>query len=999
MNSDPNLLYQENENIFRTLIEESPTPVGLYIGREMVIQLANKAILNVWGKDESIIGKTFRQALPELEGQPFFQLLDDVYTSGIAYESTEDRVDLLVDGEMQIFYFNLIYKPLKDKKGNVWGIINTATDVTELVTTRQKLAESEQRIQFAIDSAEIGTWDIDRIKGTIVWNDRSCELYGFPKGTQVTIHNVRDNVHPDDAERITNSVKIATDPKTGGSYDDIFRTIDAVTKKTRWVKCKGKAYFNDEGICYRFAGTTLDITKDVQSREEQQKLIALVENSADVIGITDLSSTVIYLNKAGYELLGLDDPDQAPKSPADYYMPTDAQKLYEQALPAIIKTGRWSGEMNYRHFKTGEPIPVYLNVFRIDDPETGLSIGRASSARDLRPEKQARNEQSKLLSLIDHSSDFISLSDLDGNVSYVNAAGMKMLGITSSSIFKHNSEYIMPGEIDRLQNEVNKALKEKGRWSGYINYRHFETGEPIPVSVTSMLVYDALTGKPQGRASIARDLRREIADRKALAESEHLLKNITKESPTALWMSDDKANIIYINQTWIDWTGLSFEESMAQGWTMAIVPEDRQRAVDQFIKDLKARKSYTVDFRIKLKNGEIRWCTATGNPQYKHDGSFAGYIGACTDVTEKVLSDQQIKQTNEDLNNQIKQFEFVTGFMPVQLWTAKTDGEIDYVNERTVEYFGLPTEKIIGPGWQHLIHPDDLTSCIEVWSHSLKTGEPYQFEFRLLDKNGIYKWHLTRALPFYNDDEVVKWFGTNTDIDDQKQLQRQKDDFLGIASHELKTPVTSIKAYAQVLGAMLTKEGETKKADMVLRMDAQVNRLTNLIGDLLDVTKINSGRLQFNKTWFDFNQAIRECIEDLQHTTKKHTLIEDFAEAGQIYSDKDRIGQVVINLITNAIKYSPHSDKIIISTKLEDKEIIVCVQDFGIGIPNDKTDKVFEQFYRVSGNKQHTFPGLGLGLYISSEIIKREGGRMWVNSIEGKGSTFCFALPAYESSI
>jgi signal transduction histidine kinase len=103
---------------------------------------------------------------------------------------------------------------------------------------------------------------------------------------------------------------------------------------------------------------------------------------------------------------------------------------------------------------------------------------------------------------------------------------------------------------------------------------------------------------------------------------------------------------------------------------------------------------------------------------------------------------------------------------------------------------------------------------------------------------------------------------------------------------------------------------------------------------------------------------------------------------------------VITNLITNAIKYSPHSDKIIISTKLENKEVIVCVQDFGIGIPDDKAGRVFEQFYRVSGTKQHTFPGLGLGLYISSEIVKREGGRMWVNSVEGKGSTFCFALPA-----
>jgi len=998
MSKAPDTSYQENENIFRTLIEESPMPIGLYIGREMVIKLANKAILNVWGKDESIIGKTFSQALPELEGQPFFQLLDDVYTSGIAYEATEDRVDLLVEGQMQIFYFNFTYKPLKNAAGGVWGIINTATDVTELVITRQKLATVDERIQFVLDSAEIGTWDIDRLKGTILWNDRCRELYGFFKNDEVTIENVREHVHPDDADRITETVRVAVDPKTGGDYDDTFRTISAVDHKLRWIKCKGKAYFNADGVCYRFAGTSLDVTRDVQTREEQQKLLALVDNTADIIGVTDETTRVIYLNKAGCDILGLDDPAQISRPAIEYYMPEDGAKLYSQVIPIVMKTGKWAGELNYRHFKTGEAVPIYINIFRIDDPITGKTIGRASVARDLRPEKAARNEQFKLLSLIDNSSDFVSLSDMEGNVSYLNKAGRSMMGITNDAvIYRHNSEYLMPGELTKLSEKVNKALTNTGRWAGEINYRHFETGEAIPVFGTSMLVYDSTTGQPQGRASLARDLRREIADKKALTESEHLLKNITDASPTALWMSDENGNINYTNQTWQKWTGQRPEETMGNGWANAIIAEDRERAGAQFLNDLAARKSYSVDFRIKRKDGEIRWCIANGNPQYRQDGTFAGYIGSYTDVTEKVLADVQIKQKNEELNAQIKQFEFVTAFMPVQLWTAKTNGELDYVNERTVEFFGIAAENIIGPAWQTLVHPNDFEACLKVWVNSLTTGEPYQFEFRLKDKEGVYKWHLARALPFISDGEIIKWFGTNTDIDEQKQLQRQKDDFLGIASHELKTPVTSIKAYAQVLGAMLTKEGETKKADMVLRMDAQVNRLTHLIGDLLDVTKINSGRLQFNKTWFEFNQVIKETVEDLQHTTHKHTLVQEFTETGKVYSDKDRISQVITNLITNAIKYSPVSDTIIISTKLKGKEVVVCVQDFGIGIPTDKTDKVFEQFYRVSGNKQHTFPGLGLGLYISSEIIKREGGRMWVNSVEGKGSTFCFALPADDS--
>ncbi|MBD1394475.1 PAS domain-containing protein [Mucilaginibacter glaciei] len=868
--------YLQTQNIFKTLIEESPSPVGLYVGPNLVIQLVNKAILKVWDRDASVIGKTFIEALPEMEGQPFVDILKGVYNTGIPYSAKAARVELFVDGKLQTFYFNFDYNPLKEDDGKVWAILNTADDVTELVFTRQKLAESEERTRFSLESAGLGTWDLDPVNDVVVWDARCKELYGFSKGEDVVSYKyVLKYIHPDDRERIDQTVQESLKPELGGFYDSEFRTIGGEDNQLRWLRCKGKAYFNDEGRCIRFAGTALDITEEVLNREEQRKLITLIE----------------------------------------------------------------------------------------------------------------------------HTSDFVSLSDLDGNVSFINAAGRRMVGLPDGDINRHNSEFIMPAELARLKDTINKTLMNKGRWSGEVLYRHFETGEAIPVSGTSMLTYDPLTNKPLGRATIVRDLRAEIAGKQALIKSEQLLQNITGASPTALWMSDDQGLITYANKTWGQWTGQTYEQTLGRGWLDCLVDEDRERAGNKFVQDLGARAAYKVEFRIRHKNGKIHWCVATGNPQYNAQSEFIGYVGSCTDITETIQKDIELQLKNTELKDRISQFDFVTDFMPVQLWTAKPTGELDYVNKPTIDFFGLPVADIIGPEWLGNVHPEDREGCIERWTRSLQTGEVYQYEFRLRDRFGNYKWHLTRALPFMTDGVIAKWFGTNTDIDEQKQMQRQKDDFLGVASHELKTPVTSIKAYAQVLGAMLSKEGEGKKAAMVEKMDAQLNRLTNLIGDLLDVTKINSGRIQFNKTWFDFNAAIQDNIQDLQHTTNKHILVMDFKECGQMFSDKDRIGQVITNLITNAIKYSPHTDRIIISTERENDEITVCVQDFGIGIPEDKRGRVFEQFYRVSGSKQHTFPGLGLGLYISNEIIRREGGKMWVNSVEGQGSTFCFSLPINQDTI
>lgn len=232
------------------------------------------------------------------------------------------------------------------------------------------------------------------------------------------------------------------------------------------------------------------------------------------------------------------------------------------------------------------------------------------------------------------------------------------------------------------------------------------------------------------------------------------------------------------------------------------------------------------------------------------------------------------------------------------------------------------------------------------------------------------------------------------DVERRIELDRIKDEFLSMASHELKTPVTSLKAFTQVLQMNFQKEQNTKAVDLLSKMNRQVDKLNRLIVDLLDITKVDKGELKFDEMDFDFNELAEEIVEEMQRTTQTHTIKLQLDQTIKIKGDRNRIGQVITNFLSNAIKYSPNAEEIIVRSSVDEKSVHFCVVDFGIGIPKEDQSNIFTRFYRVSGkNHQNTFPGLGLGLYISSEIIKKHSGTLNFSSDEEKGSEFCFMLP------
>lgn len=237
------------------------------------------------------------------------------------------------------------------------------------------------------------------------------------------------------------------------------------------------------------------------------------------------------------------------------------------------------------------------------------------------------------------------------------------------------------------------------------------------------------------------------------------------------------------------------------------------------------------------------------------------------------------------------------------------------------------------------------------------------------------------------------------DITDRKLLEQQKDDFIGIVSHELKAPLTSILGYSQLLEKHLGKNKDTRGEYFLSKMTGQMERLTQLMASFVNVYKIQSGKLALRKTKFSFDEMVNRIIADFQFTSKTHTILHRGQTELVIHADKERITQVIINLITNAIKYSPNADKIVITSEKEKDRVILSVQDFGRGIPKNQQDKIFERFFRSRDKVQSNIAGLGLGLYISFEIIKRHKGKIWVESTKDNGSKFYFSLPINRADI
>ncbi len=471
---------------------------------------------------------------------------------------------------------------------------------------------------------------------------------------------------------------------------------------------------------------------------------------------------------------------------------------------------------------------------------------------------------------------------------------------------------------------------------------------------------------------------------------------LVKGLPAAVYSCDAKGLINFYNDAAANMWGLKPEigKELWCGSYKILNPDGTPLPLDNCPMAIALKEGRSIlgeEIIIERPNGTRSIVLVYPQAQFGLSGEITGAINMCFDVTEQVTARKKIEESEQH-------FRLMADLMPAKISNADTEGNGLYFNNHWLNFTGLNFEELRDFGYHKIMHPDEIEEFQTRFQKAAETGTDLEMEMRFLNKNGKYKWHLNLASPVKDEEGNIKmWVSSATEIQKIKDDEQLKGNFLKMVSHELKTPVTSIKGYVQLLLMMLKEQEVTPSSFFetpLLRIESQVKRLSRLISEMLDLSRIESGKLELQKELFSLKELLTETAEDIRFTNTNHTIniSQDFT--GTVYGDKDRIEQVIINLINNAIKYSPDNNLVEVRLYREkDNQVAISIKDNGIGIDEEHQQKIFNRFYRAGGQSEENYAGFGIGLFIAKEIIERHNGSITVESKKGKGSIFTFTLP------
>lgn len=756
----------ERERSFSNMVMQSPIAMTIWRGPDYIIEIANEELVkNIWRrKREDVIGKKALEVFPELYDQKYPELLNKVYSQGITHREKEALAYVQGDDGLRAFYFDFEYSPLREQNGSVDGIMITVTDVTDRVEARKAAENAEERMRIAVEGTGTATWDLKLSDNSIIHSSTLSILFGHPEETILTHAIMRQQLVEEDRIKIVEPA--FEEAITTGLYKYEAR-VQWPDNSIHWIKTQGKVIYNTDGNAVRMLGTMNDISDRKEAEKASLLLAAIVQSTDDAIVSKTMEGVITSWNQGAERVFGYK---------ADEMIGVEISKLfpagYEDEEPRIL--AKLKQGMRVEHFETkrkhksGRLIDVSLTISPIKDA-TGKVIGASKIARDITEqkliEKQIKDTRLQLEIVIESSG--LGTWELNVQTSEMLLSD-RYMEITGGNQLENPTHE----DLKKLIHPKDIAARDKGfKEAIETGILYYETRLILPdkstrwVEARGKLFYDEYN-KPLKLIGTIRDITEERNYQQILSLNEQRFRSVANTAPAMIWMVGTDKKYTFLNKSWLDFTGVSMEEENAEHFSRGIHPDDYEGVVPDYIRAFDKHENFYFEYRLKRHDGEYRWISDTGTPQFNINGVFEGYIGACMDINDRILFEQKLKESESRLRIAALSSELGT-------WTYYPATKELLWDNSSRELFGVDTETPITLDlfWEKM-HPDDRKQALDKMMRALDPdiADMYDAEYRIvgLPGNNI-RWIHGKGKAIFNDqNEPVIFAGTVLDITDKR---------------------------------------------------------------------------------------------------------------------------------------------------------------------------------------------------------------------------------------
>ena len=875
--------------------------------------------------------------------------------------------------------------------GEAMHVARRHTEQEQLKT----LAERE-RFRLAAEAVNGIIYEYDFQTGHVERQRGLYEVLGYRVDeVPPTVAWWREQIHPDDHEAIQKRlIEFA-----GNSITSEYRVRH---KDGRWLHLEDRAVLlrGDDGQLLKMIGCTVDVTerKKVEERlrySEQLHRVAFDQSPTGMVYV-GADGRLIKVNPAMCEITGYPTEELVGMRVTDLTHPDDRAHDAEILAPFLRgDTPTYENDKRYVQ-KDGGVRWVSITARMVTDAE-GRPLHTVGVALDITARKrveEALADRTELLNgVLEGTTDVVFVKDLNGRMLLANAACAAVGRSTPEQLVGKTDEELFPPDVAAAIRQLDKAVIAGGS--------PIQIEETIPVGGEPrvFLTLKAPLRDGGGRVVGVLGISRDVTDRKQAEEERRLLASIVENSRDFIGISDTHGNPVFGNRAAMELVGVQDLEQVRRSKIIDyFVPEQRQFVAEVVLPAVLKDGWWSGELTMQ------HFVTGATIPVwydlFRVDDPVTGqpvnFATITRDLTERKRDEEQLRRSEARFRAAINAVSDI-------VWTNDAQGQMAGEQAAWGKFTGQDQESYQGYGWSRAIHPDDTQPTIDAWNEAVAEKQPFAFEHRVRRSDGQWRLCSIRAVPVVHDrGEITEWVGVHTDITEQRELQqamretdRRKDEFLATLAHELRNPLAPIRNGLQIMKLAGGNPAVVEKSLAI--MERQVSQMTHLIDDLMDLSRISGGKIVLQKARLSLADVVQDAVDISRPliAERGHALVVDIPpEPLYVDADRTRLAQVFGNLLNNAAKYTETGGRIRVAVERHNGDVVVAVEDNGVGISAHMLTRVFDMFAQVDRSLEKSQGGLGIGLNIVKRLAEMHDGSIVAESGgHGAGSRFVVRLP------